>query len=226
MSNTVRTPEDVLQALYDRLDELQSRQSTRFADFQAHPDRYSSPPTAPPTEQQEIDSIHAAIARQHQTIAAQETAARTSNIQPEITETRFGQGPGLYYPSMRTTQTGIHAGGQPTTHAGAVVAAGGSSRTVSSTMHGIIRVGSAQKELAQAVKPEIDPEALKRTFIDKVKNQKQATKTNDLKGESTNKACDACNERGSECKVDPEMNGSGKCEQCINVGIECSLAGL
>ena len=68
----VQTSQEFLQALHDRLDEIQSLLAKRFANFQAQPELYDKPPIATEAEQNEIDVIQQAIARQHEVITSEE----------------------------------------------------------------------------------------------------------------------------------------------------------
>lgn len=67
----VRTAEEVLQALHDRLNEIAAEERAAFEAWAANPGR-NDPPQRTAESQQEIDDIHVAIARQHEVIASQE----------------------------------------------------------------------------------------------------------------------------------------------------------
>ena len=67
----VQTPEEVLQAMHDRLNEIAREEAAEWEIWAANPGG-NDPPKRTPERQQEVDDIQVAIAHQHEAIASQE----------------------------------------------------------------------------------------------------------------------------------------------------------
>ena len=130
----VHRPGEILKALENRLTEINQEQCAQVATFSADPEHHDVP-THSPERLEELDSIHAAIAREWRGIESQKPPTLPPNFQPEVTRSGFGlEQP--YTSALRTTQTGHFAGGRPTTLVRDAAATSAPSTTISATAHG------------------------------------------------------------------------------------------
>lgn len=80
--NVVKTPEEVLKALHDRLDEINLETQREWREFQENAATLDIPKD-PPERVEEIASIHQAIERQHKYIADLEAAEEAKKAEEE-----------------------------------------------------------------------------------------------------------------------------------------------
>lgn len=75
---SVRTPQEILQAMHDRLDELARVEQAEWEAFAANPSA-NDPPVRPPERQQEIDSINIAMAHLQEVVDREEGEGGNEN---------------------------------------------------------------------------------------------------------------------------------------------------
>ena len=106
-----RKRQDRYDSLQDKLDEIQEQRKKEWEAF-------AEDPSLPVPAETDCDCLHDVSSRMMHAIEehSEEEEPATPNIAPEVENTWFGQGSG-YDVSLRSTQTGKHYGGRPTTYA-------------------------------------------------------------------------------------------------------------